>query len=146
MRTLSEVAELAGVDPLQYQFEEPWADASATLERVPQGTDGEQNQPDHRSKGNHHKPVRPRALQAEQVREANRSYPSEDQDGPEDPGDSLLRGYQARPPSVAQPPDLVQPFRVELFFGLSVWLEPVYGRSDVVDEDPSGRRPRFLLQ
>src|SRR5215212_4560958 len=125
MRTLSEVAELAGVDPLQYQFEEPRADAGATLERVPQGTDGEQNQPDHRSKGNNHKPVRPRALQAEQIREAHRSHPPEDQDGPQDPGDPLLRGDQARPPSVTQPPDLVQPFCVELFFGFSMWLEPV---------------------
>ena len=42
---------------------------------MPQGTDGEQDQPYHPSKGNHHNPVRPRALQAEQVREAYRSYP-----------------------------------------------------------------------
>src|SRR5215211_7803901 len=125
MRTLSEVAELAGFDPLQYQFEEPRADASAALERVPQGTDGEQNQPYNRCQGNHHQPVRPRALQAEQVREAHRRYPTEDQHGPEDPGDTLLRGDQARPPGVAQPPDLVEAFRVELFFGLRVWLEPV---------------------
>src|SRR5215212_546967 len=123
MRTLSEVAELAGLHPLQYQFEEPWADASAALEGVPQGTDGEQNQPYHRSKGNHHKPMSPRALQPEQVREAHRSYTPEDQHRPEDPGDPLLRGDKARPPSVAKPPDLVQPFRVELFIGPRARLE-----------------------
>src|SRR5215218_8098494 len=46
--------------------------------------------------------------------------PTADQDGPQDPGDPLLRGDQARPPSVTQPPDLVQPFCVELFFGFSM--------------------------
>ena len=90
---------------------------------MPQGTDGEQDQPYHPSKGNHHNPVRPRALQAEQVREAYRSYPPEYKDGPEDPGDPLLRGYKARPPGVTQPPDLIQPFCIELFVALRVWLE-----------------------
>src|SRR5215213_2554851 len=89
-RALSEVAELAGVDPLQYQLEEPRPDASAALERVPQGTDGEQNEPYHRRQGYHHKPVSPRALQPEQVREAHRRYPPEDQHGPQDPGHALL--------------------------------------------------------
>src|SRR5215212_11888324 len=146
MRTLSEVAELAGLHPLQYQFEEPWADASAALEGVPQGTDGEQDQPYHRSKGNHHQTVRPRALQAEQVREAYRCYPPEDQHGPQDPGDTLLRGDKARPPGVAQPSDLVAAFGVELFFGPRVRLEPLYARPDVVDEVPPRLGPRFLLQ
>src|SRR5829696_3599373 len=119
------MAELAGIDPLQYQLEELRADAGATLEGVPQGTDGEQNQPYHRRQRHHHQPVSPRALQTEQVREAHRSHPPEDQHGPQYPGDPLLRGDQARPPGVTQPPDLVEAFRVELFFGFSMWLEPV---------------------
>ena len=90
-----------------------------------QGTHGEQHQPYHPRKGQHHQPVRPRARKAEQVREANRRYRPEYQDGPEDPGDSLLGGDQARPPGVGQPPDLVEALRVELFFGLGVWLEAV---------------------
>ena len=110
------------------------------------GTDGEQNQLYHRSQGHHHEPVRPCALQPKQVREAHRSYPPKDQHRPQDPRDPLLRGDQARPPGVAQSPYLVEPFRVELFFGLSLWLEPMYGCSDVVDQIPSGWGARFLLQ
>jgi hypothetical protein len=38
---LSEMAELAGIDPLQYQFEELRPDAGSALEGVPQGADRE---------------------------------------------------------------------------------------------------------
>src|SRR5919112_827873 len=60
-----------------------------------QGADGEQHQPDHRCERHHHQPVRPRVLEAEEVGEAYSRYPPEDQDGPEDPGDALLRRDRA---------------------------------------------------
>src|SRR5215203_4746596 len=146
MLSLWEVAELAGIHPLQYQFEEPRTDAGPSCEGMAQGTDGEQHKPYNRGQGHHHQPVRPGALQAEQVGEANRRYPSEYKDGPEDSGYALLRGDQARPPGIGQPPHLAQSFSVELFLSLRVWLEPVYGRPEVVDKVPSCRRPRLLLQ
>src|SRR5215212_5847184 len=97
-QTLSEVAELAGLEPLQYQVEGHCADAGAAGERVPQCADGEQNQPYNRSQGHYHKPVGPRALQTEEVGEAYRRYSPEYQNGPEDSGDALLRGDQPHPP------------------------------------------------
>src|SRR3954466_6631841 len=69
------MAQLAGIEPLQDQLERPRPDAGTAREGVLQGTHGEQNQPYHRSKGNNHQPVRPRARKAEQVREANRRDP-----------------------------------------------------------------------
>ena len=80
------MAELAGIEPLQDQLERPRPDAGTARKGVLQGADGEQNQPYHRSEGQHHQPVRPRARKAEQIREANRRYRPEDQDGPEDRG------------------------------------------------------------
>jgi hypothetical protein len=59
----------------------PRADAGTAGKRMPQGTDGEQDQPYNRSKGQHHKPVRPRALHTEQVREAPGRYTPEYKDG-----------------------------------------------------------------
>jgi hypothetical protein len=63
IRALSEVAQLAGLEPLQYQLEGPRADARPAGEGVLRGTYGEQHQP-------------------EQVREAHRSHPREHQDDP----------------------------------------------------------------
>ena len=89
-----------------------------------QGADGEQYKPYHRSQGHHHQPVRPRALHAEQVGEAYRRYTPEDQHGPEDPGDALLRCDQAQPPCGVKFLDLVEPFGVELLVGLRVDRSP----------------------
>src|SRR5215218_10129805 len=63
-------------------------------------------------------PVRPGALQAEEVGEADRRDPPEYQDGPEDPGNALFRRDKSCPPGISKALDLVESFRVELFFDL----------------------------
>src|SRR5215210_4327193 len=115
--SLSDVAELAGLEPLKYQIEGSCADPGTSGEGMLQGADREKHQPDNRRKRHHHQPVRPRVLQAEEVGEGYRCYPTEDQDGPEDSGDALLGCDQAHSSGVGQSLDLVQPFRVELLVG-----------------------------
>src|ERR687894_2069431 len=102
-----------------------------------QGTYGEQNQSDHRSQGHYHQPVRPSALQTEEVGEAYGCYPPEDQNGPQHTGDALLGCHQAHPPCVGQSLDLVQAFCVELLVGLGAWLELLKVCPDLVDKGPS---------
>src|SRR5215217_8599356 len=132
-RILSDVAELAGLKSLQYQIEGPCADAGSPREGVLHGPYGEQNQSDHRCEGYYHQPVSPCVLQSKQVGEAYRRYPTEDQHGPEDPGDALLSCDQAHPPCVSQDLDLVKAFCVELLLGLGMWLEILNSCSDIVD-------------
>src|SRR5829696_7923264 len=136
--SLSDVAKLAGLEPLQHQLEGPCADARASGEGMFHGADGDKDQPDNRCQGQHHQPVRPRVLQAEEVGKAHCRYPAEDQNGPEYSGDALLGGDQAHSPGVGQSLDLVEPFRVELLVGLKVRLDILQGRPDVVDQAPSG--------
>src|SRR5919112_3725487 len=108
------------------------------------GAYGEKHQPDHRSQGQYHKPVRPRVLQTKQVGEAYRCYTPEDQNGPEDCGNTFLRRDQTRPPGVGEGVDLVQAFRVKLFLGLRARLKVLYVPPDVVDDGPPGWSPSFL--
>src|SRR5215212_409911 len=105
---------------------------------------GEQYQPDHRRQGHHHKPMRPRVLHAEEVGEANSCYPPEDQNGPQDSGDTLLRCDQTHPPCVGQSLDLVQSFCVELLVCLRVWLELLKVCAYFVDKGPPCRSPLCL--
>src|SRR5688500_11382774 len=100
------------------------------------GADGEQYQPDHRRQGQYHQPVRPRVLQTEKVGESYRRYTPEDQNGPEDCGDALLRCHQTHPPCVGQSLDLVEAFCVELCVGRRLWLELLKVCSDLVDKGP----------
>src|SRR5215210_7299426 len=137
--SFSDVADLTGVEPLQYQLEGPCSDTGASGERMLQGADGEQHKPYNRRQRQYHQPVRPRVLQAEEVGKAHCRYPTEDQNGPEDSGDALLGGDQAHPPGVGQSLDLVQSFRVELLVGLGMWLDLLQGLPDVVDNGPPGR-------
>src|SRR5215208_8391399 len=97
------------------------------------GPYGEQYQPDHRSQGHYHQPVRPRVLQSEEVGEAYGCYTTEDQNGPEDSGDALLGCDQTHPSCVGQSLDLVKSFCVELLVGLCAWLELLQACSDIVD-------------
>src|SRR5215204_3460949 len=101
-----------------------------------QGTNGEQYQPDHRSQGYHHKPMRPRALQTKEVGEAYRCYSPEYQNGPKDTGYTLLGCDQTHPPGVGQSLDLVRSFCIELLVGRRTWLELLKVCSDVVDKRP----------
>src|SRR5918999_6425883 len=101
------------------------------------GAYGEQHKPDHRRQGHHHQPVRPRVLQAEEVGEAYGCYPSEDQNGPEDPGDAFFGCNQTHSPCVSQSLDLVQSFCVELLVCGGVWLELLKVCADLVDKGPS---------
>src|SRR5918997_5775058 len=109
-----------------------------------QGADGEQHQPDHRRQGQYHQPVRPRVLQAEEVGEAYSRYPPEDQNGPEDCWDALLRCDHTHPPCVGQSLDLVQTFCVELLVCRCAWLELLKVCADLVDEGPPCRSPLCL--
>src|SRR5918992_2014870 len=86
----------------------------------------------------------PCVLQTEEVGEAYRRYPTEYQDGPQDPWDALLGRDQAHPPGIGEGIDLVEPFRVKLFLGLRAWLEPLYVLPDVVDDGPPGGSPSLL--
>src|SRR5215212_1473567 len=144
-RILSDVAELAGLKSLQYQIEGPCADASSPREGVLHGSYGKQHQSYHRCQGYYHQPVSPCVLQSEQVGEAYRRYPTEDQDGPEDPGDPFFSCYQAHPPCVSQYLDLLQAFCVELLLCLGVWLEILNSCTDIVDEGPACRSPFLRL-
>src|SRR4051794_13517439 len=77
-RTLSEVAELAALEPAQCLLEGVWADAYVALERVVQGGDGEEHQPDDEGECGDHEHVHCRALQAEEVGEGHlRLHPPE---------------------------------------------------------------------
>src|SRR5215211_184255 len=105
---------------------------------------GEQYQPDHRRQGHHHKPMRPRVLHAEEVGEAYNRYPPEDQNGPQDSGDALLRCDQTHPPCVGQSLDLVQSFCVELLVGRRAWLELLKVCAYFVDKGPPCRSPLCL--
>src|ERR671917_1853564 len=109
-----------------------------------QGTYGEQNQSDHRSQGHYHQPVRPRALQTEEVGEAYGCYTPEDQNGPKDCWDALLRCDQTHPPCVGQSLDLVEAFRVELLVCGGAWLELLKVCADLVDKGPPCRSPLCL--
>src|SRR5215203_2616790 len=142
--SLSDVAKLAGLEPLQHQLEGPCADARASGEGMFHGADGEKDQPDNRCQGQHHQPVRPRVLQAEEVGKAHCRYPAEDQNGPENSGNTFLRRNQTQPPCISQGIDLVEPFRVELFFALRAWLEPLYVVQDVIDDGPPSGSPSGL--
>src|SRR5918993_4807039 len=100
------------------------------------GPYGEQHQPYHRRQGQYHQPVRPRVRQAEEVGEAYRRYPPEDQNGPEDSWDALLGCYQTHSPCVGQSLDLVEAFCVELLIGRRLWLELLKVCADLVDKGP----------
>src|SRR5215216_3779761 len=95
---------------------------------------GEQHQPDHRRQGHNHKPVRPRVLHTKEVGEAYRRYTPEDQNGPKDPWDALLRCDQAHSPCVSQSLDLVESFCVELLVSRCAWLELLKVCADLVDK------------
>ena len=120
---LSEVAELARLEPVQDKLEGARANMRATVERVLQDADSEEYQRDHRCQRRHHQPVCPGVLQTEEVGEAYRHYPSKDQNDPQDRGHALAGGDQAHSPGVRQRLDLVEAFCVELLPGLRVGLE-----------------------
>ena len=69
---LSEVAELATLEPLQCQREGIGTDPHTPPERVVEGTDGKQRQGDHRGQRPHHKRVDQGVVQTEEV---GRLYP-----------------------------------------------------------------------
>src|SRR5215207_5054857 len=143
---LLQVAELAGLESLQYKIEGPRADARSPGEGVLDGADREQDQPYNCRQGYHHQPVGPRVLQPEEVGETYRGHPPEDKHRPEDPWDAFLGRDQAHPPGVGQPLDLVEAFRVELLVGRRAWLELLNVRANVVDNGPPCRSTFFLYQ
>src|SRR5215218_3466268 len=102
------------------------------------GPYGEQYQPYNRCQGHYHKPVSPSVLQTEEVGEAYRRYPPEDQYGPKHSWDTLLGCDQTHSPCVGQYLDLVKSFRVELLVGRGAWLEILEVCADIVYKGPPG--------
>src|SRR5215217_6177558 len=100
---LSEVAEFACLEPLQYQLKGLRLNAGSTRERILHGTDSEYHQHDYRSQRHHHQPVRPAVPQAKEVGEAYCHHPPKHQNDPQNARDALLGCHHAHPPCVTKP-------------------------------------------